>query len=385
MPADKLANYRQTTSKTVDGLSYTVVSRADISRDSSGIVACQADSAASEYFKTKSTVTWAGMKNVDPLVVESLVSPGVGALANGSLTVKLQRADGGPQPGIGVTAGSANDVTDAGGCAVFALLSAGSIDVTWNTAGYVDKLGNQSITKTTTVSANSTANVVDAYDRAATVPVQFKDAATVANGSWPTLSATNTGYGATVRTWGSGSPPGTTSITATNLFPFPTNYGFYAGNCTGNDPTAYNSNYYGAAPGSASSVLTSPGATSPLTTAYTRAVNLTVRKNGTDVTKFRYKITPDTMTVWTATGGTATGKIPMAGCTENVSGSASGATDTAALPWGLYTICVDDNRGGGSTRRRYVSFVNTPTTTPVPSAQNQVLDVGTTGSSSGSC
>jgi Tfp pilus assembly protein PilE len=362
MTSTALANYRETRNQTVRGITYNIQSRADVVRDSSGIVACQTDTGRAEYFKISSTITWPAMNGVDPVVVESIIAPGVAALGLSTVTVKLTNAAGGPQPGIPVTAGTLSDSTDSGGCAVFAFVNPGTIPVGWSKSGYVDARGNQNVSQSVSATSTSTANVLGQYDLAAAAPVNFVSAADSTAARWQSISAVNAGpgYGGAPRTWSSSADPSPTGLLADKLFPYPSNaYAFYAGTCSGNDPRTYDPAF------STPNVLTSPGQTASAVSLPLRAVTVHVKSGTTaNFTAARVRAIPDTSTSQMAACTTVADK----GLAVTVNSSADA---TLYLPWGRWLLCAEKTSGtirrntaivvGGTGRRTYN---NVPPGTP---------------------
>jgi Tfp pilus assembly protein PilV len=186
----------------VGGINYTITSTGVWTRDAAGVVTCStAPSTAGrgDYLTITSSVTWPGMAatKTKPVVFQSIVAPGVAALGanKGALAIKLKGANGTGVPGIGVASGVVSGTTDSDGCVVLNNLDAGDTTVNWNATGYVDPDGIQNVTKDETIGAGTTAQDNGAYDRAANVPLTFKDdtTPTPANAKWWSFSVTQTG------------------------------------------------------------------------------------------------------------------------------------------------------------------------------------------------
>jgi Tfp pilus assembly protein PilV len=384
MNANMLANYGATTTKVVKGITYTIVSSAEVTRDSSGVVACQLDTGRLEYFRLSSTVTWPQMGGVDPVTVHSIMAPGVAALGpnKGTLTVRLQRANGTPVQGASVNAGGLSDVTDSGGCAVFALVSSGNIPVSWSMSGYVSHKGETVPTKSVAVAGGSTSNLVEEYDAAAAVQVNFKDTANTVGPAWRSVSGANAMLGAAPRVFTAAAAQ--QSLVADKLFPFLDGYSFYAGSCGGNNPGSYLPNYWPAAPGA----VTPAPAQTLATNVWIPKFPITVVRGTTSkvpLTNARVRITPDLTTPSAASP-------KMAGCNEVLGRLAvvpavqAPAYDdptyrpyTAALPYGLWDVCVDHN-SGSQWRKKTFKINNTPAGSTTVNNVSQVQTVRLTSS-----
>jgi hypothetical protein len=374
MTIDDLANYTAQRTKTVEGIQYTIDSEARWVRDASGFVTCAVDPSRAEYVKVMSTVRWPRMNGIDPIIVESFVAPGVTALgpAKGTLTVKLQNAAGGPQPGIPVTAGGLAGVTDAAGCYVFAQLNSGSNTVAFNSPGYVDRKHVQNSTQTVNVAGGATSQLTDMYDKAVTLTSSFKLEDGTAT-SWRSLSVATSGSGVT-------SPVEKTSASAVSgldtqgLFPTTSGYGAYAGRstCTMNEPSQYRADYYSAAGSPYRTSFVNSYLSSPTKT----PVDTFLRRNTVTITN----TSANAGTSWVS--ATPTGAGTSCESFARTSAVAQGGTTktgigTLDLPWGTWTLCADD----GSKKKTITGFKNFPTgsaTAPSTAAQPINLSSGTT-------
>jgi Tfp pilus assembly protein PilV len=361
---------------TVGGVDYTVTSTGVWTRDAAGIVTCStAPSTAGrgDYLTITSTVTWPGMAATKskPVVFQSIVAPGVAALGanKGALAIKLKGANGTGVPGIGVTSGTVSGTTDSDGCVVLNNLDAGDTTVNWNATGYVDPDGIQDVTKDETIGAGTTAQDNGAYDRAATVPVTLKDdtTPTAANAKWWSVSMTQTGMTQSngVRTFKVTPTGQSNTITSGALFPFTSAYGVYAGSCLGNDPNSYTP----IAGFNSASVLTTPGATVPLTLKM-RSVVVTVTDSSnaavSGATVQAYPYTTDSH---------------MTGCNEATSKgdfttNASGVVKIP-LPYGIWRFCAQKQSG----TKYFLASTSGGLATPTGPANNTEDDPAVTSDS----
>ncbi len=321
-----LVNYNNTRTATVDGIPYTIVSRAQWVDDTTGNVTCPSGATKSDYLKVTSTVTWPVMGTTQPVKNETIVAVPLGSLdgTSGGLIVRIQNRLAAGVQGIpvGITGPqTGSGTTDADGCVFWNGLPAGSYDVNFNQSGWVDKAGNTSITKSATITGGATNSLVFDYDRGAKVDASFDTqvgastqvdkgrAVTVANTGIPTPGT----RGFTV-----GSPANTIS-TGFTLFPFTTAYVVWAGDCAGADPRLFGQ--------TATSVTLGPAGAQALTLREP-ALNVRIQRGGTPYTTARVRITPLTPGCGsTYDGGTLT---------------AVGALTNPGQPYGDYSVCADD-------------------------------------------
>ena len=257
LPTATLASYPTTPVTTiVDGTEYTVTSKAEWSHDASGTVAsCDSDGKQADYIKLTSTVTSNVLgKRVKPVELTSIVAPRVGSFGvnQGTLAVQVKNESAAPVPGMPVTiAGPSSyaDTTNELGCAVFGHIPAGAYNVQLSRSGWVDRAGNETVVKPSTVASGSKTTVSLEYAQAAAVTVSFdtevhgnKGAATS-----PALTAANTGLPTGTRVFRPAATSGT--IVADKLFPFPDGYTFYSGGCATSAPDKFVPNYFTSFPG----------------------------------------------------------------------------------------------------------------------------------------
>jgi Tfp pilus assembly protein PilX len=251
--------------RTADGVTYTVASKAQWVRDDTGdSVSCTSDGHAADYFHITSTVTSNVVgTRIAPAKIDSIAAPNVAyGSTHGTLTVKItDPSDTGVQGVmVNVSGGSAPapKATNSAGCAVFEQVSAATAGtdytVSLNTPGYVDHFGVQSVTRTTKVSPGKLTTVTIPYAPApnpATVASVYTYAPGSTTGSPGALvtsksfqvSAVNSGDASVMRNWPSTAPASeAASQSAAALFPFSGAYTYYTGNCHYNDPT--DQNYY---------------------------------------------------------------------------------------------------------------------------------------------
>ena len=382
MPVVALNNMRQHRDPVVMGKqSYVVDSRADWIADAKGATDCTANGKAADYLKITTTVSAKGILGLKPVVVTSTVTPAPGTFQGneGSAAVTVVDRNGIGIPGLTVTINGptfASDVTDSNGCAFFGYEPEGDYTGLVMASNYVDVDGNVSGTLPNTsfgvsISAGTVATVQPPkIDVPGKVRVHFK---TTPAGA-PSAQDSKQGYAgfadngvkvnSGTRVFGNGTPTAAMDTTAT-LFPFTDSYSVFAGDCTNNDPAKN-------------------GAT---------ATNLSVLPGKQD---YDIDVPVPPLNVLAQMDGT-----PKVGLTVLIKSTTSGCStrtwqpDTVAgglladpgLPYGSYSVCVDNRNLGGTTR--HTSTVITPAATPNPialtgtsSATTYVFNLKTTGTAS---
>lgn len=356
--------------KTVGRIQYQVASEADWVTDSGGAVTCSTSGRVA-YLRSTTTVTWAGMGTIKPVIADAIVDPGVAALGpnKGALTVLLSKADGTGTPGITVTAGGVSSVTDENGCAVLANLDAGTQTLSYSAPGYVDKDAKPAPSKPVTIGAGTIAQATGSYDLAGRIDTTIVDDSTTpqpadwgkvaldhAQRSTPTLFATDT--------------DGTFSNSSATVFPFSSSYKAFVGDCTGNDPSNTLYTNAGASPGT----QVNPG--------QTKSVTLTMRNITVD---FQGSAEISGATTVIAPEAAAPAMAPVApqspcGGAKTYTGltSATGQL-TLPMPYGVWRVCAYKTNNSYTPRRHY--YVKT--STPWNSAGTDRAIVNTTSTTTG--
>jgi hypothetical protein len=360
MPVSMLNNLRQTQVKSVNGVKYNLDSRADWVADSSSTTNCTANGAAADYMEITTTVSSPSQPALRPVVVQSIVTPAPGTLGTnqGSLAVTVVNRQGKGIPDLTVTITgpvNASDVTDENGCAFFGYEPIGNYQVSTSRAGWVDIMGRGTVGKAATIASQQVSTVQLQYDQAGSARVKFathaKDYATATTTTARDVQPPDpTAVATTIRVshnlmdppyvrdgdvplgsnpWGDANPH--TEIVADNLFPFgdtqkappaPSPYGVYAGNCDAADPNKQ------PVPQTVDSLQVEPGIETPVTV-WMPALNVHVTQSGNPLPGADVKITtlnPPCSGVWVRQT------------------NASGNLDFPGVPYGSYTVCVDDNK-----------------------------------------
>jgi Tfp pilus assembly protein PilV len=226
----------------VGNLTYDVVTDAEWVTDTGGPVTCSTSSSVA-YLATSTSVTWPGMGKIKPVTADAIVDPGVAAVGakKGALTVVLSRADGTGADGVTVTVGGMSAVTDDSGCAVIGNIDPGPQTLTYANPNFVDKDSKVSVSKPVTIGAGTIAQATGSYDNpgyitlttpvdpSVNIPAYWNGKYSIDHDSrtTPTLF---TVQGDTAQ---NGVP------VKQGLYPFPSAYRWYAGDCTGNNPSKY--------------------------------------------------------------------------------------------------------------------------------------------------
>jgi hypothetical protein len=302
---------------TVNGVRFTVTSRADWVDDSTAKAGCTVGNTQGDYLRLTSTVSWPNGGAGNPVAVTSLMAPPVddGSNGTGNIVMRLKDQAGAPVAGIPVSISGRTNITrttDAGGCAVFTSVPAGDYTTTFSQAGYVDNLNNQAVTVPTAVTAGDTVQLEHLYALAAGVSVTFQDG----NNAPTTWSRASIGGGTLVSPLRlTGTPPLATGKT---LFPTTSgNFTAWAGNCADPGPP-YNAT---ATPAPQPNAISSAVVTIPTlkVTAPTAGVTGTPR---------------------------VTAKSADATCTDTFTPPAAALSGSnyvwpIPLPYGKYTVCAD--------------------------------------------
>jgi Tfp pilus assembly protein PilV len=365
MPLETVENLDEARDVPLNGVTFHVATRADWTSESNTVISCtSSDTTGGQYLRISSTVTWPGMKSIQPVAAESIMTPRAGDLDPrfGSLAVQVQDHDGKPLSGTLVSVQGQSMTTGSTGCVTFGRLVEGDSTLAWSQPGYVTQASTSPGTDDVTIVRNTKGSASVSLGLATTIPITVKkDAST--NGSWEAVSV-KSGTFRKVLTNASAVP----SYTASSLYPWAGGYSVYAGDCIGNDPTTYgvNAATFGAAfPGS--SVASAPGTSTAGASAYLRATPSFTAKaaNSGGQLKYYYKVAnvPQMQRILpeTACHGGASGTLSVSG---------TGTVPAVPLPYGIWNLCVDN----GS--RNYTFPVNN---TPDGGTPAPTTSIGATG------
>jgi type II secretory pathway pseudopilin PulG len=291
--------------------------------------------AALAYKRVTVTVTWPDMRTVAPVASQTLITPPTGVYDryDGHVGVRLFDRTAAPLAGQTVTLsgpGSDTQVSTEDGCAFFAYLDPGTYTVTLNTAGYVDRQGNQPAVQTASVQAAQITTVQFDYDRAATLEVGLVPPAGAVIPSGIAVTVANSNLTVGTKSFSEASTGSGANRTVTPLFPYASGYQAWAGDCADADPGSYPGGSRGptltsdpggtnSPPGSANLAAVDVVAQRPLGTPLSGATVQAVHAAGTGC--------PAGETLTSATRTDANGRLRL------------------ALPYGTWTIRVT---GGSS-------------------------------------
>jgi Tfp pilus assembly protein PilV len=368
-----------TTTKPVAGVNYQVTSKAEWVADATQKnTDCTSNGAAADYLRITSTVAPTNIASLAPVVVTSTVTPAPGTFNNlGALVVSVVDRNGVGEPSrtVNIT-GPASDsaLTNAQGCAFFGYEPVGDYTVTTSAVGYVDSNGNSIGTTTASVGNETTASAQIQYDLAGAasltfdtkaltqhVPVTVPPSYDLTPKTEPAWTVT-VNHGSVPKVLGPGyptaspytSPSPATSIAAPKLFPFIDPYGIYAGDCAYNDPGTLTP----APPGS--SLTVTPGKLDHAVTVRVPAVNVLTKLNGI--------VAPLDVRFTSATS--PCGVFTVQRKTQDATaGTDIGLLQHPGLPYGQYTICVDNGLSGSSGRKVTTGMPLTGTTPLVTATQ----------------
>lgn len=226
--------------RTVDGISYTVTRESEWIPNNASAGACDAPPGSSPaYLRVNVAVTWPVMSGVEPVQANTIVTPPVGTYDEntGHLGVKVLDRDGQPIGGIPVAiAGpqAQSQSTSSDGCVFFAFLPPGSYTATVSETGYVSDQGVAAPAQGVAVVQGAIASLLFLYDRAATLDLTLlgKDAGHAAPAGVPVvLFNTSILPSGTLLNAGSGSPR-----VISGLFPYAAGFSVWAGSCADADP-----------------------------------------------------------------------------------------------------------------------------------------------------
>jgi len=247
MSAATIPDGQQVWSVPVDATTYTLTQTAQYVQDqASGSPCTSGSNGAPGYKRISVVVTWPAMLSVRPVRSDTLKKLGFNALGPGTgiLAVPVVGAAGGPLAGATVTVltGStwSSQVAGADGCAVFTGLVQGTYTVTVSNSagGYVDVNGNTFATLAgVSVAAGQFTKAPNIpYDQAATISASYTTPAGYVTPTAPGafgLTLVNPGLtgGKNVRRTCLAPGGASGSCSTAGLFPFPSGYVAWAGDC----------------------------------------------------------------------------------------------------------------------------------------------------------
>lgn len=226
----------------LDNVSYKVTRTAQWTTVGATTVSACDDGTNDElaFLRVNVKVTWS-RDNGSSISMDTILTPpkGTYSLSTGHIGVKIIDALGKPVAGHNVTitgaAGTRNGTSATDGCTVFAFLTPDTYTVTVDDNTYVTRLGTQRATLTAPVLAGQMWRGIIEYDKSATIKATF---VTQPGYNRPTGNNIPLSLGNSYLPGGSIVKPGAgyDNRIVSDLWPFPSGYQLWAGNCLDADP-----------------------------------------------------------------------------------------------------------------------------------------------------
>jgi Tfp pilus assembly protein PilV len=354
------------TTKTINGLKFTITQQMQWVAQSSTASACDSGGIGTNaVLQVNESVTWIGAGATAPVEATTTLAPPAGAYsaATGSIGVKVLNAAGQGVPNIAVQAAgpmTRTQSTTTEGCAFFAYLTPGSYTVAVVAGTGVGDQEQLTPSQGASVTVGQTTSMTFNYDTAATITVTGWSGSTMTPATNIPIGVANTSlqpFGAyTYAT-------GTTSLTP--LFPYPSGYTVFAGNCTDSNPVGLDTsrNAFYPSPGTIATNVT-PGGTSATTVPlYDLPVKVVDGAgnpvSGATITASETSGNPAPNTAVCMSGG-ATGSLPTYGL---VASDATGMSNNA-VPLGHLTVRAQKGTKSGTVKiwRRVTGIFNVTST-----------------------
>jgi type II secretory pathway pseudopilin PulG len=226
----------------INNVPYTVVRTAQWTSVGAAASACDDGTTAElAYLRVKVEVSWPALGDRPPVTLDTVMTPPKGTYSTllGHIGLKVIDSEGNPKPGVTVTAKSSTGATVSGstagdGCVLLAHLTAGSYTVTASQAGFVSLKGDPTASITAAVQAGQLWRGTIEYDQSASISVTLAspNGFALPTSAVPVVIA-NSGL----------QPIGLKAVTGTgnprsitNLWPYPSGYGVWAGTCQDANP-----------------------------------------------------------------------------------------------------------------------------------------------------
>jgi hypothetical protein len=210
--------------------------------------------------------------------------------------------------------------TNDAGCAFFGNINSGNYTVTYSKTGWVDPNGVNAVSFTSSVTSGSTNVVTKNYAQAGTINVTVNTKVNGVTQLSPTTAVTvaNASLPAGILTF----PASGSTKTISNLYPFTSGYGVWAGSCSSGNPVNN---------GQASVPIGNPGPGG--------SANVTVIEPAINATVTGFAIPSGTRFVATSIAS---------GCTERLTATfnSSGKLPDPGFPYGTYKLCADNSSYG---------------------------------------
>jgi hypothetical protein len=333
LPLDEQSNLRRSTTRTVDGVPFSIASRADWVNDASGESGCTTAGGSADYMKISTVVSWPQMATRKPVTLESIVTPGVRSFGagQGSLAVQVTNANGTGVSGLPLSLSgprTLSDTTSSSGCVLWGYLpAAGGYTMAFSRPpDYVTPTGATSVSAPVTIVGEQTANVAVQYDRGGYLSTSFVTRRTAGGADMPTnpqvAHVTHSGAGGVSVSYAVSGSSGTSGL----LFPFSSPYTVHSDSCSASDVPASPEDPVPdlpAAPQAVTGTVTR-GVTTATATLRIPSPNIRVTSNGTAVV-----------------GKTVRVRTPC-GTEYRRTTIANGVLDDPGFPYTTLAICVTD-------------------------------------------
>jgi Tfp pilus assembly protein PilV len=379
LPIVALAGRDETRNVDVSGVRYGVHSTTTWMRDNSTELSCTDDTSQAAYLKVSSTAT-APASAAHPVSESTLITPPAAfSTTTGTATVKTSNRDGTPLAGVTVQlagpasySGTTNDL----GCAIFSFIEPGAYTATFP-GNYVSWDSERPVSLSVNVIAGKATPVQAELEAPASLRVSFKTP-TGAAASWTNVSVPHPNLPGGFKVFSVGSAKA--QIDATDLFPQKDGYGVYAGTCEANNPANPfwgDPDYFINHP--ASHADTPPGAALVPVDAVMPVLQIVAKRSKSRDLYVRIDQSDNpNEDVDCRQQEIVLRKL------QNAKPGGSGSvttTETFALPFGNYRVCIDDNNNRKSTNVELTSPTTVSWGTTTPAAP---VDL-TTGTTSGKC
>lgn len=358
LPITALSNRDQTRTVRVADVDYTVVSKTDWVRDSSGVLSCTDDNTQAEYLKVSSTAHSPASRDY-PVEETTLLTPAPGAFGanTGTAAVLLTDRDGNPLENVRVTLSGPSSIaedTNELGCAIFGYIPSG--DYTATVSGGVSWNGEVPPTAEVTVNPGRTSLTQIELDQPGSLRAVFQKPAgsPVAQAALAgRISVAHSKLPGGVKLFPGAAPVSpTTSLAAGNLFPHRDAYGVYAGDCDAHNPAFWNANYF--QPTVPGYIVLDPGDFEKSVNVTMPSLRLQVRRSSGSTTwtariKLRQIDSPAYLPAEPRLTDVDCTAVITSGTTQ--AGITGTATFNFVLPFGHYRAVADNNTNSGSSRR----------------------------------
>jgi Tfp pilus assembly protein PilV len=340
------------TNQTVNGLNFTLTQEMQWIAQSSTTSACDSGGTGSNaILQVSESVTWPGAGATAPVKSTTVLAPPAGAYsaATGSIGVKVLNAAGAADSNTQVSISgpvTQSQSTTSEGCAFFAYLTPGSYTVSVTAGTGVGDQEQLIPSQATSVTVGQTASLQFNYDTAATITITGWSGSTATPATNIPIGIANSALQPySMYSYASG------TTTLTPLFPAPSGYTVFAGNCTDNNPVGLDTtrNVFYKNPGTTAVDVTPGGSTATTVPLYDLPVTV-VNAAGQPVSGATLTATETTTnsSPYTAvcTNGGSSGAVPTIGL---VTTSAAG-TSTTAVPLGHWTITATSGTKHGTAK-----------------------------------